>query len=195
MKIDKIYFIILIILFINAFYLYIQHDNNIDYINHNYHYKDDDIKPLKFSLDFNKSSYLFKNSIWDIKYTKSKEDLLREKLLNSKLENNITKTLPITLNLKSIPIKICESSKCYELIGTKNNSVVFYGKKDGFKKSFIDLKKGEYLDKRIILKEIERDKIILYDIVLKRELDIKMFYVDMSKYRAKKKLIGDKNEK
>ena len=134
----------------------------------------------KCTLNLDKKEYIFKDSAWSIKRKKVitvKTDDINDSILN-----------PLRIDISSSPILICETKKkCFEFIALENNKAIFYGIKEGNTSSFIILDINESIDKRIILQKITPQAIELLDTDLNQTHVIKMFDINITKYKAKDK--------
>lgn len=182
----KAYLIVSIVFLLYGINLYFEHKQERKLPRQESRYSTDN--PIQYSLEFNSSSYIFKNRAWDIKDEKI------EDLNQSSIDDN--KVVEITVYRKSSPIKICEASHCYELIALKNSLILLYGKEKvtDKKERFISLRVGEYLGNRIRLESLENSKIKLCDSEFNKTVTINMFDINVSEYEPKKKLFGEKNE-
>ena len=159
----------------------------------NYFEKTTDIKqidsyntvlPLKKYLDFNASAYIFKEAAWGLK---------PKKIVIEKEDKNSTKTQPFILDKQNYPIKLCSNKRCFEFMAIKNNSVLFYGPDKNNTVRFLKLDINQTLENRLQLKSINTQEIKIVDLLFNKEIDIKMFDVNVSQYRVD--TIKEKNEK
>jgi len=166
-----IYIIIAIVLLIDISFLsfdYLKAPKNRDLIQ-----KNRSAKVLENYLELNSSLYIFKSKAWGIEIPKSK------KKIEDKDPNRVE---PFVLNEKSYPLKLCSGQRCFEFIAIKNNSVLFYGSENNGTERFFKLDVNQTLDKRLQLKSIGIKDIKMVDLLFQKEIDIKMFDINVTKY-------------
>lgn len=138
-----------------------------------------DTKPVDVSLDLLPHSYLFTDEAWKIK---------RKKVVKvEKDDSNDSILTPLKIDSISRPITICEKERCFEFIGLENGKAIFYGLNDSNTSTFIRVGINESLDKRILLTKASSRTIELLDRDLNQTHSVKMFDINITKYKTKDK--------
>jgi len=136
----------------------------------------ENINAINTKVRLQEKSYIFTDRAWNIQRKKI------NKFSNKDKNSTIKKPLKINFNVN--PIIICDNKKCFEFIGFKNTSALFYGSIDeNDTKKFFKLNTHDFLSQQILITKIDRHTIEFYDLDYNKTQKINLFDFNISKYK------------